>query len=418
MLPPLFAAAPPPSGDAMTGTWGGLLFFIGIALGVSFLCSVLEAILLSTSHSHVEMEMDSGNRSAQLMQKHKADVERPIAAILTLNTVAHTVGAAGAGAEAVGIFGSEFFGLISAILTILILVFSEIIPKTLGATYWKQLNPFAAYSIEILVILLFPFVWILEKTTNLLKSSETQPTVSRLELEAMARISASEGTILERENRIFRNLLQLNKIAVNDIMTPRTVVVAFQEEVTVREVVENNPTLPYSRLPIYGDTIDDVAGFVLRHEIFHTYATEGRDKPLIELKRDIGVIPETNSMASVFDDFIAKQQHILLVIDEYGGTAGIITMEDAIETLLGIEITDESDLVADLRKMAEQRYQRQLKLINRVYAPDPNRPNFQPDKSGTHPAPSATTRPPDSQPNLDDSGTGQPSGQPLPESGD
>ena len=230
ILPPLLAAPPPPSGDAATGTWGGLLFFIGIALGISFLCSVLEAILLSTSHSHVEMELESGSRAARLMQKHKADVERPIAAILTLNTVAHTVGAAGAGAEAVGIFGNEFFGLISAILTILILVFSEIIPKTLGATYWKQLNAFAAYAIQFLVLGLFPAVWILEKTTNLLKSSETQPTVSRMELEAMARISASEGTILERENRIFRNLLQLNKIAVKDIMTPRTVVVAFPDD--------------------------------------------------------------------------------------------------------------------------------------------------------------------------------------------
>jgi CBS domain containing-hemolysin-like protein len=250
-----------------------------------------------------------------------------------------------------------------------------------------------------------------------------------MELEAMARIGASEGTIQERENRIFRNLLQLNKIAVKDIMTPRTVVVAFPDDTTVREVVENNPTLPYSRLPIYSETIDDVAGFVLRHEIFHTYATEGGDKPLIELKRDIGVIPETNSMASVFDDFIAKQQHILLVIDEYGGTAGIITMEDAIETLLGIEITDESDLVADLRKMAEQRYQRQLEMINRVYAPDPNRPNFQPDKSGAHPNPAVTSRnqeyddnhsdesdTSDSTP--DETGSGVPSGRPLPESGD
>lgn len=368
LFPPILAAGGPPA-EGGAGTWGGLLFYIGVALGISFLCSVLEAILLSTSHSHIEIQVGDGSRAGRLMQRHKADVERPISAILTLNTVAHTVGAAGAGAEAVGIFGNEFFGIISAVLTILILVFSEIIPKTIGATYWKQLNPFAAYAIQVLVWLLFPAVWILEKTTQLLKSGENQPTVSRMELEVMARIGATEGALLEREDKILRNLLHLNTVQVKDVMTPRTVVASFQQDVTVREVVENNPSLPFSRLPIFEESMDDIGGFVLRYEIYYAYGNGEADKPLRELKRDIGVVPETNSVASVMEEFINKQQHILLVIDEFGGTAGIMTMEDALETLLGIEITDESDRVADLRKLAEQRYKRQQVLLKRMNAP-------------------------------------------------
>lgn len=366
LFPPILAAGGPVGGAA--GTWGGLLFYIGIALGVSFLCSVLEAILLSTTVSHIELGLERGERSAQLMQKHKTEVERPIAAILTLNTVAHTVGAAGAGAEAVAIFGDAWFGAISAILTILILVFSEIIPKTIGATYWKQLNGFAAYTIEGLVWLLFPAVWLLEKTTQLLKSDEEIPTISRLEIEAMARIGASEGALVEREDRILRNLFHLERVQVETVMTPRTVVLAFPQDKTVREVLTENKTIPYSRIPIYTESMDDCDGFVLRTDLYRTHAMGDPDTTLADLKRPISVVPETNSIASVFDRFIKKQNHILLVIDEYGGTAGVLTMEDAIETLLGIEITDESDLVADLRKIAEDRYKNQQKLLESISA--------------------------------------------------
>lgn len=363
---PLLAIGGAGDASGASGTWSGLLFYIGIALGFSFLCSVLEAILLSTSHSYIEIGMDEGKPSAKLMQQHKNDVERPISAILTLNTVAHTVGAAGAGAEAVAIFGNQWFGVISAVLTILILVFSEIIPKTIGATYWKQLNGFAAYGIQILVYLLFPAVWILEKTTQLLKSEEIQPTVSRMELEVMSRIGASEGAIEAREDRLIRNLLHLSNIQVHDVMTPRTVVVCFQENKTVRDVFDKYPTLPYSRIPIYSESLDDIAGFVLRHDIFQELAADKPNTPLKDLKRNIGVVPESNTVAQVLNEFISKKEHILLVIDEYGGTAGILTMEDAIETLLGIEITDESDVVEDLRKMAQQRYERQQELFDRM----------------------------------------------------
>lgn len=363
-IPIPIVAVAPIAGEGGVGTWSGLIFYITIALGISFLCSVLEAVLLSTNVSYTELASSDGKASGRIMQELKADVERPISAILTLNTIAHTVGAAGAGAEAVGIFGNEFFGLISAILTLLILIFSEIIPKTIGATYWKQLNPFAAYTIRGMVFVLFPIVWLLEKTTQGLKADGTAPTISRLELETMARISTTEGALLEGENRILINLLHLRNVQVKNIMTPRTVVLSFQEDMTLLEAVEKNKGLPYSRIPIYSENIDQITGFVLRHDLFYRYAVDDDDHiPLKELRREIHVVPETNSVAQVLDEFISKQEHIFLVIDEYGGTAGIITMEDAIETLLGIEITDESDLVTDLRKMAEQRHIRQSKLL-------------------------------------------------------
>ena len=380
---PQFAAAPIAT-DGEGGTWAGLIFFISIALGISFLCSILEAVLLSTSVSYVELAVENGKPSGRIMQALKTDVERPISAILTLNTVAHTVGAAGAGAEAVGIFGNEFFGVISAVLTILILVFSEIIPKTLGATYWKQLNAFTAYTTRGLVILLFPAVWILEKTTQLLKSDTHQPTISRMELEAMARIGTSEGALQEAESRILTNLLHLRNFGVKDIMTPRTVVFALHQDMTVREVVEAHTTMPYSRIPIYGENLDSTTGFVLRHDILQSFAAGEYDLPMSHFKRELFVVPESISVAHALDEFITKQEHIILVIDEFGGTAGIVTMEDALETLLGIEITDESDVVEDLRKMAEQRYQRQQKLFKMatqtapITPPDASEPSTSP----------------------------------------
>jgi len=418
-IPPL-AAAPIPTDGGGAGTWSGLLFYIGIALGLSFLCSVLEAVLLSTNHSFIEIGIEKGQRSARIMQRLKHDVERPISAILTLNTIAHTVGAAGAGAEAVGIFGSEMFGVISAVLTLLILVFSEIIPKTLGATYWKALNPFAAYMTQFLVTILFPAVWLLEKTTQIMKPSSEQPTVSRVELEVMARISTSEGALLERENRILTNLLHLRNVQAQDIMTPRTVMLSLQRDMTIKEVLQKHTTLPYSRLPIYGGNLDDIEGFVLRHDIYYRYANNDYDTPVHELRRDLRVVPETNSVAQVLEDFSRTQAHIFLVIDEYGGTAGIITMEDAIETLLGIEITDESDLVADLRKAAAQRYARQSELLEIVTMPLRNTNN----QNGTGHAPaddaSDVSQPADApaEPTEPDNGSGVSTPSREPSSGD
>ncbi len=346
-----------------SGELSALLIYIAIALVISFLCSIWEAAMLSTPVSHIELLVQQGNQAGRIMQGLRQNVEHPIAAILTLNTIAHTVGAAGAGAEANAIFGEEFFGIITAVLTLLILVLSEIIPKTLGAVYAKPLTPFTAHSLRILLWFFKPAVIIFEFVTRSLRPSEETPTVTRSELQVMARISAQEGGIQERENRIVANLLQLADVQVEKIMTPRTVVLMFHEAQTVGEIVALHPVLPFSRIPVFGESADDVKGYVLRHEIYKQAAADAHDVKLSAIARPLDVVPETNSVAQVLDEFIVQQDHIFLVIDEYGGTAGLITLEDTVETLLGIEILDESDRVADLRQLARRRYQGQFDLL-------------------------------------------------------
>ena len=353
---PILAAG---SGTGGSGEWSALIFYVVIALGVSFLCSIWEAAMLSTPVSHIELLVEQGSKAGAIMQGLRQNVEHPISAILTLNTIAHTVGAAGAGAEATAIFGSEFFGIISAVLTLLILVFSEIIPKTLGAVYAKPLTPFTAWSLRALLILFKPAVFAFEFVTRAMRPDEDAPTVTRSELQVMARISAEEGGIRERENRIVANLLELAEVQVETIMTPRTVMLTFQTDATIGDIMRAHPVLPFSRIPVYGESADDIRGYVLRHEIYKRAAADEHDVPLREIARQLQVVPETNSVAQVLDEFIAKQDHIFLVIDEYGGTAGLITLEDAVETLLGIEILDESDRVADLRALARRRYENQ-----------------------------------------------------------
>ena len=373
---PILAAA---TGAQGAGEWGALVFYVLFALGISFLCSIWEAAMLSTPVSHIELLARQGNKAGAIMQSLRQNVEHPISAILTLNTIAHTVGAAGAGAEATAIFGSEFFGIISAVLTFLILVFSEIIPKTLGAVYAKPLTPFTAYSLRALLWLMKPAVFAFEFVTRSMRPREDAPTVTRSELQVMARISAEEGGIRERENRIVANLLQLAEVQVETIMTPRTVILMLQEEQTIGEVMSAHAVLPYSRIPVYGESADDIKGYVLRHEIYKRAAADEQAVKLRDIARALNVVPETNSVAQVLDEFIAEQDHIFLVIDEYGGTAGLITMEDAVETLLGIEILDEYDHHADLRLLARRRYQGRLRQSNETQTPEADKP--EPDRA-------------------------------------
>lgn len=369
-----FAAAAIPADGGGSGTFGGLLLYFSIAIGISFLCSLLEAGFLSTPNSYVESRAQSGDRAARLMQKHKANVEDGITAILTLNTFAHTFGAAGAGAEAVGIFGSEFAAVITIVLTAMILVFSEIIPKTVGAVYWKQLFPFTTYMIQVLVVGLYPLVWAFKAVTRILKRGEGgSETVSRSEVEMMARLATLGGDLKENESRVIRNLLHMDEIQVSDIMTPRTVLLALEESVTVGEVVRQKQLLHYSRIPVYREHIDDIAGFVLRNDVLARAADDQYEMAIGDLVLPIHPVPETLSAAKALDEFMARQQHIFLVIDEYGGTAGVLTLEDAVESLLGREITDESDLVVDMREFAQQRFMRQRALYNLPRIPVPGK---------------------------------------------
>jgi len=358
---PALAQAVPEAG--VSGSVSGLLIYIVVALTFSFICSLCEAVLLTASLSYIEVRAETGDRAGLLMRRFRDNVERPISAILTLNTIAHTVGAAGAGAEAAAIFGNEYIGVISAVLTLLILVLSEIIPKTLGAVYWKPLLGFAAYTIQALVWVLYPAVWAFDLLTRLLTPADREATVTRGEIEVMARISTGKGGLAESEQVILGNLLHLGRVSVSDVMTPRTVTLSFPQTCTVGEVMQAHRLLPFSRIPIYDQSPDDTSAFVLRSDILSAAAEDRDGVTLAELARPLHSIPETMTVDRVMAEFVSRHEHIFLVFDEFGGTAGIITLEDAVESLLGVEITDESDLVADLRLLAQQRYERQAKLL-------------------------------------------------------
>jgi CBS domain containing-hemolysin-like protein len=365
----IFIATTAPTGE-VDGSVAGLIIYISVAIGISFLCSILEAVLLSTSLSHIELSALAGKRSGIIMKKLKQNVEQAISAILTLNTIAHTVGAAGAGAQAAAVFGSEWIGVISAILTFLILVFSEIIPKTLGAVYWKQLNPFAAFTIQFLVWLLYPIVWAFQKLTDLMAPKEREPTVTRSELEVLAQVSRQEGALEEKESLILKNLLKLTGVQVKDVMTPRTVMFSLQEDTTVDQVMQKYAALSYSRIPIYTQSLDDTSKFVLRHDILVAAAEDRDNVTMKELARPLKSIPESVSVAETMQKFMTEKEHVFLVFDEYGGTDGIITLEDTVESLIGSEITDESDVVADLRDLAKKRYEKYSQLAEKTIKAD------------------------------------------------
>ncbi|MCP3956435.1 MAG: HlyC/CorC family transporter [bacterium] len=333
-----------------------LVFYVTLALGVSFLCSVMEAVLLSVTPAFVAQTERQNPRVGTRLKAFKDDIDRPLAAILSLNTIAHTVGAAGAGAQAAAIFGNQFVGVISAVLTFLILVLSEIIPKTLGAVYWRQLAPAVVRVLVPTMTLMWPLVRMAQSLTRLLARGKKQVLVSREELTALADLGAQEGVVLEEESRIVKNLFRFGQVRVHDIMTPRTVVFALPASQTVSEALEANPEIRFSRLPLYGDNRDDIHGFVLKSDLLLHAAEQRSDQPLSELARPLELVPETRTLRSLFELLMDKRAHIALVVDEYGGTSGIVTMEDLVETLLGLEIVDEADAVQDMQELARQKW--------------------------------------------------------------
>jgi CBS domain containing-hemolysin-like protein len=304
--------------------------------------------------------------SGSLMRNLKDDIDRPLSAILTLNTFAHTVGAAGVGAQAQMVFGSGYVGITSAILTLLILFVSEIIPKTLGATYWKTLAPVAARIIRVLIWILYPFVVISMGITKLLSDDEDRPTFSREEFSAMADRGAQEGIIEKEESAILKNLVRFSSLRVKDIMTPRVVVVMFNEDAVVNDVFEKHDELRFSRLPVYGEKEDDITGYVLKNDLLIQLAQDNGSQKLKELKRDILILPETISLQSLFEQLLENQEHIAVAVDEYGGLSGIVTMEDVVETLLGMEIVDEIDENEDMQKLARKNWRQRARKLGIV----------------------------------------------------
>ena len=320
---PLLAALPAVS-DAAAG--GGsvtlLIVYLCVAIGFSFLCSIAEAVLLSISPSFVAQKKAEGNAAGDRLEMLKKDVDRPLAAILSLNTIAHTVGAAGVGAESAAVFGSEWIGLTSAVLTLLILVFSEIIPKTLGATYWRSLSGFVAAVLPWLITVMMPLVWLSDGLTWMIARGQKGGTVSRAEIAALAALGEEEGHLDASEGRILTNLLKFRQLKVADIMTPRTVVVAFRQSLTVGDLLAKHPELPVSRLPVFREKLDELTGFVHKNDLLLAHARGENDRPLEEYRRPLTTVRDTASLSELFDLLLDRRAHLAAVVDRFGGFDG------------------------------------------------------------------------------------------------
>lgn len=348
-----------------------LLFYAFISIFFSFLCSILEAVLLSVTPTFINVKKNEGFAYAEILENLKKDVDKPLIAILTLNTIAHTVGAILVGVQAeqlpykVEFLGFNIVGIVSAIMTLLILIISEIIPKTIGASYWKQL---ANFTSKALIVLMFPLkytgvLWLLQLTTKLIGSKGHGSILSREDFTAMTDIAEQEGVFQESESKVIKNLLNFKEVLVRDIMTPRTVLKSADEEQTIQAFFDEHPALRFSRIPIYSESPDNITGYFLKDQLLEAIIKGNGEQPLKNIKRTILVTNRDLPIPSLFEQLIDQREHIALVVDEYGSVSGLVTQEDMIETLLGLEIMDESDNIEDLQLLARKSWERRAKRL-------------------------------------------------------
>ncbi|MEM9648211.1 MAG: hemolysin family protein [Bacteroidota bacterium] len=362
---------------------GILLFYAFISIFFSFLCSILEAVLLSITPTFVNVKKQEGKEYAADLENLKKDVDKPLIAILTLNTIAHTVGAILVGVQAkvayADLYGSKpqtflgleftedlMVGVVSSVMTILILVASEIIPKTIGATYWKQLANFTAKALNIMVFILkwTGLLWLLQLFTKLIgKKGHHGSVLSREDFTAMTDIAHEEGVFQESESKVIKNLLRFDEILAKDVMTPRTVMKIASADTTIQEFFEANRPLRFSRIPLYENGMDNITGFFLKDELLEAIINKKGKEPLKTIKREILVTKRNKPIPELFEKFVEQREHISLVVDEYGSISGLVTQEDVIETLLGLEIMDESDNVEDLQVLARRTWESRAKRL-------------------------------------------------------
>lgn len=333
-----------------------LIIYVVVALGVSFMCSIMEAVLLSVSPSFAAQAASDGAPYGRRLKALKDEIDRPLAAILSLNTIAHTVGAAGAGAQAAIVFGSAYLGLASAVLTLLILVLSEIIPKTVGALYWRPLIPIVVRTVGPVIWMMWPLVKMAEWITRLIARNRGHVTLRRDEFAALTRVGATEGVLRDDESRMMRSLLRFGELRARDVMTPRTVVSHVEAGTTVGDLFRQHPEMRFSRLPVTVNGMDQTIGFVLRSDLLQAAAMGRGDAAVDEFLRPLPAVPDGTSLRDLFDRLLAGNTHMALVVDEFGGAEGLVTVEDVIETLLGLEIVDEADTVRDMQVLARERW--------------------------------------------------------------
>ncbi len=332
-----------------------LLISISLAITISALCSICEAVLYTVTASQVEMLRKNGNPAAEHLQGLRADIEQPITAILTLNTIANTIGASVAGAAAARLFGDENLILFSGIFTLSILIFSEILPKTIGVAYAFRLAPTITYPLRAMVFLLKPVVWLSRSMTKLLPQ-RVEDSISSQELQTIAALSRQSGDIEENEAQVINNILDLKEKIVRQVMTPRTVTFSINEHITVGNAMATLTELSsHSRIPVYNREPDNVTGIVMRKDVLQA-AAEGKNKlKLSRFKRPAHFVPETAPLHRILIDFFDRRQHLFVVVDEYGTMTGVISMEDVLEEIVGREIIDESDKAKDMRELARSR---------------------------------------------------------------
>ena len=331
-----------------------------VSIFFSFLCSILEAVLLSVTPTFIRIKNNEGKGFAKALGNFKKDVDKPLIAILTINTIAHTVGAILVGVQAESAFGSgnNMVGIVSAIMTFLILVVSEIIPKTIGATYWKQL---ANFTTKILTILIFPLkwtgiIWLLQITTKLIGKNGHGSILSREDFSAMTEIAFEKGVFEKSESRIIQNLINFKSVLAKDIMTPRTVMKVISEKQTLAEYFANDKDSQFSRIPVYSNFVDNITGYILKDDILKSLAEDKHLISISELKREILMVQKNTPIPNIFEKFIETKEHIALIVDDFGSAIGLVTMEDVIETLLGIEIIDEHDKHHDMQQLARNKW--------------------------------------------------------------
>lgn len=356
---------------------GLLIFFFCISIIFSFLCSIWEAVLLSITPSYAQIQLQQGTRIGTLLANFKANIDRPLSAILTLNTIAHTVGAMGVGAQAESIWASDsgvdFFGLfiganaiVGVVMTLAILILSEIIPKTLGANYWKGLTPFTVNSLNIIITILYPLVWFSQLITKALKKDKSKSVLSRADFTAMAELGRKEGVFQQEESTILTNLMRFHTVQAKNIMTPRTVVKAADQDMTIQDFHDKNPNLRFSRIPVYEKSRDAVNGFVLKNEILINIINGNGDAPLKSIMRELMIVNVDFPIQDLFNRLMEQREHIALVVGEFGGMQGLVTMEDVIETLLGMEIVDELDDIADMQVLARKNWEQRAKKLGLI----------------------------------------------------
>ena len=329
-----------------------LFFYFFAVLGISFLCSLLESFILSVTHAHISLVSKDRPALGKKLSHFKENINQPLSAILSLNTIANTIGAASVGAITLVEFGSNWVAIMSGILTLCILIFSEIIPKTVGALYWKKILVPATFAVQVLIIMTYPLVVFLEFLSKWLAKAENEDKVSREEVIAMAELGEDEGTIEESESTVIENVLMLDDISVEEVLTPRSVIFAVNKTNSVREVLDKYNDIEFSRIPVYEDGLDNIIGIVRRHVLLKSKAEDQFDVTMGELAKPIHAVEENDSVGDVLDEFVKRREHLFMVKDQFGQVAGLITLEDAIETLLGVEIVDETDSVVDMRKLA------------------------------------------------------------------